>query len=184
MKNILSEEFRRMQKLAGITSEMKFTNPDKIDPETKIAKELANISGDYLSQYEFISYIRDYYNNPDEYDIDTDSEYFEAIEYAYENPQEGWDLYSSQFEDSLDEIQFSQGDKPKSAIKFLKTIYYFDEFGLATMRGIPDTYPGELEVAFGKDDVLEYSPTGENTLYNAVVMSDKLVKNKDYALIG
>jgi hypothetical protein len=184
MKIILSEEFRRMQKLAGIISEIRFTNPDKIDPETKIAKELANISGDYLSQYEFTSYIRDYYNNPDEYDIDTDSEYFQAIEYAYENPQEGWDLYSSQFEDSLDEIQFSQGDKPKSAIKFLKTIYYFDQFGLGTMRDMPENYPGEPEPVYGAGDVLEYEQGSKNTLYNAVINSDYLVKNKDYALIG
>jgi hypothetical protein len=30
MKIILSEEFRRMQKLAGIISEIRFTNPDKV----------------------------------------------------------------------------------------------------------------------------------------------------------
>jgi hypothetical protein len=182
--NILSEEFRRMQKLAGITSEIRLTNPDKISDEEKIAKELANISGDYLSQFEFMSYVRDYYDNREEYGIDIDSEYFQALEYAYENPQQGWDLYSSQFEDSLDEIQFSQGDKPKSAIKFLKTIYYFDEFGLGTMRDMPENYPGEPEPVYGAGDVLEYEQGGKNTLYDAVINSDKLVKNKDYALIG
>jgi hypothetical protein len=181
MKIILSEEFRRMQKLAGITSEMKFTNPDKIDPETKIAKELANISGDFLdSQFEFMSYIRDYYNNPDDYDIDTDSEYYQAIEYAYENPQQGWELYQSQFEDNLDEVKFTQGDKPMPNIKILKNLYFFPDEGLASLDTVSFNYVGEPELAFEKGTILKHNPEEQDSNYNLVVNSELIKKDVDY----
>ena len=48
----------------------------------KYAKLLMDLSGEMLSKSEFKEYVSDYYNSPDEFDIDTDSDYYKAIELA------------------------------------------------------------------------------------------------------
>ena len=64
---------------------------------SQIGKELKNISGERLEkQSEFIEYITDYYSNHEEYDIDVDSDYFDAIETAYVNPKQGWTEYNNE----------------------------------------------------------------------------------------
>lgn len=49
---------------------------------------LRQLSSELLSAEEFAEYILDYYNNPDEYNIDKDSDYYIAIEDAYNNIKE------------------------------------------------------------------------------------------------
>ena len=64
-------------------------------------KQLQQISGERIeSQFTFNEYIMDYYNNPDEYGIDTSSDYYNAIEEAYVNPRKGWELYNNSFNPS------------------------------------------------------------------------------------
>jgi len=47
------------------------------------AKTLATNIGTGFTPKEFGEYIEDYFKNPDEYDIDTESQYYEAIEAAW-----------------------------------------------------------------------------------------------------
>lgn len=48
-----------------------------------VAKQLKNMSGEKLDAQEFGDYLYDYYNSPDDYDIDTESEYYRAIEKGF-----------------------------------------------------------------------------------------------------
>jgi hypothetical protein len=66
---------------------------------SQIGKELKNISGERLEkQSEFIEYITDYYHHHDEYNIDVDSDYFDAIEIAFVNPKQGWTEYNNEWD--------------------------------------------------------------------------------------
>ena len=69
--------------------------------EKQIAKELYNLSGEWLSPSEFKEYIRDYYNNPGEYSIDEDSDYYEAISYAYFYIDQAYYIYDLEFEGKI-----------------------------------------------------------------------------------
>lgn len=82
----------KLSKLSNIISEIRLKSGDKnID---RIAIELKGISGEEIdSQYEFTSYIRDYYNNPGEYGIEEDSDYYNALQYAYNHPADAWERY-------------------------------------------------------------------------------------------
>lgn len=59
-----------------------------------LAEQLA---GDCLEYAEFVSYIEDYYFNSEEYKIDQDSEYYDAIAFAYHNTEDMYEHYLSQF---------------------------------------------------------------------------------------
>ena len=59
-----------------------------------LAEQLA---GDCLEYADFVSYIEDYYFNSEEYNIDQDSEYYDAIAFAYHNTEEMYEHYLSQF---------------------------------------------------------------------------------------
>jgi hypothetical protein len=50
----------------------------------KAAKILANGFGRGFSPKEFGEYVEDYFNNPEEYNIDIESDYYKAIETAWE----------------------------------------------------------------------------------------------------
>ena len=69
--------------------------------QKQIAKELYNLSGELLSHSEFKEYIRDYYNNPGEYSIDEDSDYYEAISYAYNNLDQAYHIYDLEYIDTV-----------------------------------------------------------------------------------
>jgi hypothetical protein len=69
--------------------------------QKQIAKELYNLSGEWLSPSEFKEYIRDYYNNPGEYSIDEDSDYYEAISYAYNNLDQAYHIYDLEYIDTV-----------------------------------------------------------------------------------
>jgi hypothetical protein len=69
--------------------------------QKQIAKELYNLSGELLSRSEFKEYIKDYYNNPSDYSIDEDSDYYEAISYAYNNLDQAYHIYDLEFEDKF-----------------------------------------------------------------------------------
>jgi len=64
----------------------------------KVGKELKNLSGEWLNKSEFKEYINDYYSNPEEYNLDEDSDYYKAISYAYYHPDEAYELYDNEFE--------------------------------------------------------------------------------------
>ena len=49
---------------------------------------LRELSSEILSPEEFAQYLLDYYNNPDEYNIDTESDYYIAIEDAFDSIKE------------------------------------------------------------------------------------------------
>jgi len=49
---------------------------------------LRQLSSEILSPEEFADYILDYYHNPDEYNIDKESDYYIAIEDAYNDIKE------------------------------------------------------------------------------------------------
>jgi hypothetical protein len=55
------------------------------------------LSGEQLNYGEFVEYVEDYYNNPEEYDISTDSGYYEAICTAYNDTEGMYKLYVKQF---------------------------------------------------------------------------------------
>jgi hypothetical protein len=61
--------------------------------QKQIAKELHNLSGEQLDFLEFKEYIKDYYNNPNEYSIDVSSNYYKAIDYAYNNLNQAYHIY-------------------------------------------------------------------------------------------
>jgi hypothetical protein len=62
------------------------------------ASILANeLSGEQLDYQEFVDYIEDYYENPEEYNIHPDSSYRSAIVSAWHNTEEMYELYLSQF---------------------------------------------------------------------------------------
>ena len=66
--------------------------------ETKTLNEYAsilqNISCESIDNLdEFQEYINDYYSNHMEYNIDPESKYFEAIEWAHINPVDAWKRY-------------------------------------------------------------------------------------------
>ena len=42
-----------------------------------------------------MEYIVDYYTNVEEYNIDTDTDYFDAIEQAFIDPNQGWNEYNN-----------------------------------------------------------------------------------------
>lgn len=61
-----------------------------------LGKELKMISGErILTKREFMEYIVDYYTNHEEYNIDVDTDYFDAIEQAYVDPNQGWNEYNN-----------------------------------------------------------------------------------------
>ena len=61
-----------------------------------LGKELKMISGERIStKQEFMEYIVDYYMNHEEYLIDVDTDYFDAIEQAYVDPNQGWNEYNN-----------------------------------------------------------------------------------------
>jgi len=64
------------------------------------------LSSEILDDFEdFNEYIEDYYKNPEEYEIDTDSQYYDAIEWACQNKREAFKKYineSLDFEQNLD----------------------------------------------------------------------------------
>jgi len=67
-----------------------------IDAKTA-AKELKNLSGEKLGFKEFYEYVVDYYDNPGDYGIDTNSGYYTAIVSAYEDIPKWQDAKSSAF---------------------------------------------------------------------------------------
>lgn len=111
----LSEEFNDDDFKAGMNDEKDLDNYFNSYPEDnelgkdEIAKELVNISSGHLNSRDFKDYIKDYYLNPEEYKIDTNSKYYEAITYAYKNEYEAYELYDDQFEDNT-ENQMNEDD--------------------------------------------------------------------------
>lgn len=63
-----------------IEADPKLAAQDKIQI---LAHSLASNIGTGFTPKEFGEYIEDYFKNPDEYDIDTESQYYEAIEAAW-----------------------------------------------------------------------------------------------------
>lgn len=63
----------------------------------KVGKELRNLSGEQLNSSEFEEYVNDYYSNPEEYDLDEDSDYYQAISFAYYHMNEAFKLYSKEW---------------------------------------------------------------------------------------
>lgn len=62
------------------------------------ASILANeLSGEQLDPQEFVDYVDDYHDNPEEYNIHPNSSYWMAIMAAWEEPEKMYKLYSSQF---------------------------------------------------------------------------------------
>lgn len=52
--------------------------------DAKVAKLLRSISSERLDDpMEYGEYLKDYYDNPEEYDIDEDGEYYRAIQTAW-----------------------------------------------------------------------------------------------------
>ena len=62
-----------------------------------LANMIGRLSGEQLDYQEFIDYIEDYYENPEEYNIHPDSSYWSAIVSAWHNTEEMYELYLSQF---------------------------------------------------------------------------------------
>lgn len=59
----------------------------------KHAKELRNISSETLDPDEFAEYIKDYFENPDEYSIGKESRAFiKAIKFAYEEIEHAFSI--------------------------------------------------------------------------------------------
>ena len=63
----------------------------------KVGKELRNLSGEQLNSSEFEEYVNDYYSNPEEYDLDEDSDYYQAISFAYYHMDEAFKLYNKEW---------------------------------------------------------------------------------------
>jgi hypothetical protein len=62
---------------------MKTKKFESYSEDVNCAKILANSLGRDLSPSEFGEYIEDYYKNPNDYEIDTESDYYFAIETAW-----------------------------------------------------------------------------------------------------
>ena len=62
--------------------------------QNKYIKYLLDISSEplSLSYKEFSEYISEYVHNPKEFDIDVNSDYFKALEWAYDNLKEAYDF--------------------------------------------------------------------------------------------
>jgi len=61
-------------------------------------KQIANISGEFLSYSEFKEYVSDYFKNPREYRIDKRSRYYKEIQYCYSNLLSSYYKYADLFE--------------------------------------------------------------------------------------
>lgn len=61
-------------------------------------RELENLSGGILTYEEFVEYLNDYYYNPEEYAIDTESTYYVAIEEAICDPETAYVEYQKLFD--------------------------------------------------------------------------------------
>ena len=85
-------EAARMQKLANI-SEAKIV---PIVP-MNIGKELADMSGEYLNFKDFKEYVTNYYEYHEDYRFDVNSNFFKALEFAYDNPKKAYEFYNTQF---------------------------------------------------------------------------------------
>lgn len=59
---------------------------------------LKNMSSEKLSFREFNEYVKDYVGNPNEYNIDTDSEYYETLVLALRNPHKAYEEYEKLFQ--------------------------------------------------------------------------------------
>ena len=80
----------------AVTNTIDVYSPDA--QQVEYASILANeLSGEQLEYQEFVDYIDDYYENPEEYNIHPDSSYRSAIVSAWHNTEEMYELYLSQF---------------------------------------------------------------------------------------
>ncbi len=87
--NILEQEI--------VSNETKLANSYLAEGKNeKYAKLLMDLSGEMLSKSEFKEYVSDYYNSPEEYDIETDSDYYKAIELANDGTI-SYEEYKKQF---------------------------------------------------------------------------------------
>lgn len=80
----------------AVTNTINVYSPDA--QAVEYASILANeLSGEQLDYQEFVDYIDDYYENPEEYNIHPGSSYRSAIVSAWHNTEEMYELYLSQF---------------------------------------------------------------------------------------
>lgn len=165
----------KLSKISNIMSETRFVNPERIDRRAKI---LSNISGEQLdSKFEFMSYINDYYNNYEEYDIDPDSEYYKVIKYAVDNPADAWDMYTAYW-DSLQEVRLNNPDKEPD-IEILRDIYYYEDFGKIASGYLS----GPRERVWQKGDIIPYEKDSKGRDYGSIIDSEYLTNGVEYRLV-
>jgi len=105
---------------------------------------LVNISGERIEERsEFMEYINNYYDSPDEYGIDIDEPYFQALYQAVNSEEEAWKLYNEMWDEidedlEIDEVltkaevaseleRLTAGEEPIGIIKNMMDFFNIDE---------------------------------------------------------
>jgi hypothetical protein len=89
----------------GIGSNRPLSDIDKI-------KLLHNLSSEKLNYEDLWDYLSDYYLNPEEYDIDTDSAYYDAIQWAHDlhsmSARDLYNMYTQTYEQMNESKKFDE----------------------------------------------------------------------------
>lgn len=84
--------------LQGALPDVVTYNESKAEMAIRHADILASLlSGEQLEYEEFVEYVEDYYNNPGDYDISMDGNYYDALCTAYNDTEGMYELYLKQF---------------------------------------------------------------------------------------